>query len=104
MKAILFFSMIFFLIGCGKQPQPKLQYIKPNCPKLIILKSIKNDQIEEVKLNIIEKDGKYLVDKKELKKASFNSQKKSILIEKQKKYIKFYEAQVRKVRQSCNKK
>jgi len=106
MKAILFFSFIFllFLSGCGQQPEPRIKYIKGNCPKLTILHPIpKKDFPPEVHLKIVP-DGKYYkVEKNALKKASEVSQKKSILIKKQTRYIRFYEKEIRMMREICKK-
>ena len=110
-KGILFFNYksigtIFstlFLIGCGYQPEPELKYIKSSCPEMIILKPIpKKYYTTPVKLKIINDGEYYKVPKKQLKQASLNSQKKSILIEKQQKYIKFYETQILKIKKFSN--
>jgi hypothetical protein len=95
------------MIGCHRmEPEPPVRYVASKCPKLIILKPIPNNyKVHDFKLKIKEDPtGKYyLVEKSDLKKASFTSQKKSILIEKQKRYIKFYEKEILHVKEACEK-
>ncbi len=119
MKVTLFFKIIGIILlfgsaliftGCDRdeptpKPKIKLKYIKRKCPNITTLKPIPNRyQTEEVRLTIKpypENKEFYLVNKKELKQASTNSQKKSILIRKQEKYIDFYEKQNRVLKKAC---
>ena len=98
MRAILFFSFSVFLIltGCVKQSEIQpVKYIKSSCPKLRILpRNFKEPK--DFKLKIIEENGYYKVKKEDLKQASLICQKKSLLIKRQQKYIKFYENQIKK--------
>jgi len=114
MKATLFFKitltlgLLMLLTGCGKDPQPKvkLKYIKRNCPTIITLRKPIQATPQEVKLpikNSTEDLDSYLVKKKELKEASLVSQTKSAIIRKQRRYLKFYERQNRKLRKVCGK-
>jgi hypothetical protein len=109
MKGILFFSLLF-LIGCKEQPKPpkpqiKYEYIKRSCPKIITLNKPIPREPKRVKLTIkkdINNPNYLLVSKDGLRAASIASQKKTIIIKKQKKYINFYRKQNQKFRKLCN--
>jgi hypothetical protein len=109
MRVILLFSAIFFIVGCGQRiecPQPEKIYVEKPSPKITILNPIPEEETTFKKLKIPFKPtidpNKIVVDKELLKQSSILSQKKDIAIEKQKRYIRFYEAQNIELRKYCS--
>jgi len=110
MKTTLFFKNLFFMFiviliitGCTnkKNIPPPIIKIKKICPEMVILKPLKNN-IKPVKINFKKINNEYIKIKlSDLEKSSKNSQRKSIIINKQKKYINFYEAQIKEIRKTC---
>jgi len=104
MKTILYISILsLFFMGCGQitEPQPNNDYIyiKNKCPDLTILRPIpkKYRNIKKIKVTFEKTDDpkKVIVLKDVLKQGSINSYRKDLLIQKQDKYIRFYEKEIR---------
>jgi len=113
MKVTLLFNLLlagvilFGLSGCTfVEPKVRIQYVKRECPRIRTLRPIpKRYEVKDYKLKFKVFDKKnYLVKKPDLKQAARTSQRKSILIRKQKRYIKFYEKQNRVLKRACDQK
>ena len=103
---ISFLSFILFITGCNEpQLREKEVIVKRTCPQMTILKPIPKKYLSYTKVKIpFEKTdipGMVMVPFKPLKEGSINCQKKDALIEKQKRYIRFYENQIIEIRKSC---
>ena len=90
-----FILLSLFLLGCQRDPIPPHPGAPQVCPKLKILKPIpKNLEPKEYKLTFKTKGDYLLVKPEDLSQASAVSQQKTRYIEKQKKYIRYYEKQI----------
>jgi len=111
MKAILFISALFILNACSlfnKEPCPdKIEYIKQQCPNIRLLPKLKKTGMtKKIKVYFEKTDdpNKVIVTIDDLKKGSYNSQRKTIFINKQSRYIIFYENELRELQKFCQKK
>ena len=104
-------SVILIINGCDEplppDHTPKTK-VKEECFKVRTLPHIKTREVNfqqiRVDFNTTDEPDKIIVSKSKIRKASRQSQKKSIVIKKLIKYIKFYEYQNIKIKEDCKNK
>jgi hypothetical protein len=96
-KSAILLSIAILLSACGRDPIPPYQDRIYHCPRLKILRDIPaNEYPKDFKLEFKEQNGYLLVKPEDLSHASAVSQKKSIIIKKQKRHLEFYKNEILK--------